>query len=484
MPYCLRFFVTGKAAPTLAEIAAALRQSDPLYALRPTVREGRVQDYEPDCVGEHAPQSEAQPGKAFRVKGSSPWAGSIVWTSGASAEELAGDLGIEISDLEQTALEPPERWDCPRREIGEAAELLYAESPYGTLDVALPSDEEFRSVRRRFQERLETVPRGPSRNLVERVLGETQAIVRLKVQFQDQDNTFARLAPLWAFLAKQHGGLLHIEGEGYFDGATRILPDPPLFEGATSPGPGRLPLLSHAIDLALVGRMQEADAAFRQLLLLRPDDVAVHENYAVFLEQQGRIPEALEHAENVLRHVPSHEHCTVIAARAMAKLGNPERADERLCRALSGDPESAFLLECRASLLDDMGRWEEAEALFRQALAANPTSPAVLVNLAFFLYRRRDDLPQALALTEQALSLYPTLSPALANRALFLALSGRDREARTEYRRAVATRQPDDGLDVALVDDLQQAIAAHPEDGNLRALLEYVQGLLRHRQAE
>jgi tetratricopeptide (TPR) repeat protein len=97
----------------------------------------------------------------------------------------------------------------------------------------------------------------------------------------------------------------------------------------------------------------------------------------------------------------------------------------------------ALFLEASALEADDQEQAEEAEALYRRALKADPYLVAALINLGNLHYAR-NRLAEALALYEQAIALAPDYFEAHYNRANVLHDAARFDEAAESYDAALA----------------------------------------------
>lgn len=84
-----------------------------------------------------------------------------------------------------------------------------------------------------------------------------------------------------------------------------------------------------------------------------------------------------------------------------------------------------------------IGRFEDAEDAYHQAIQIDPKNMYALTNLAV-LHFRRGDYEESLALSEQVLAMDAGMVQALSNAALCCALTGREEEYKTYYRRAVS----------------------------------------------
>ena len=83
------------------------------------------------------------------------------------------------------------------------------------------------------------------------------------------------------------------------------------------------------------------------------------------------------------------------------------------------------------------GDFEAAEKAYRQATTVDPKNTYALNNLAVLRFRQ-GDYEQSLAISKQVLEMDAGMVQSLSNAALCCALTGRDEEYKTYYRRAVS----------------------------------------------
>lgn len=118
--------------------------------------------------------------------------------------------------------------------------------------------------------------------------------------------------------------------------------------------------------------------------------------------------------------------------------GAHDEAEPLFRRAVAERPDLMPLLADAANFLTDVrGAHDEAEAMYRRAVAANPDDPINLGNYAAFLAHRRGDLAGAEALLRRALVGEPDDPNNLANLAQVLFLAGEEAEARSTLARAI-----------------------------------------------
>ncbi|HVV27482.1 MAG TPA: tetratricopeptide repeat protein [Rhizomicrobium sp.] len=234
----------------------------------------------------------------------------------------------------------------------------------------------------------------------------------------------AALAPLFQQgipddpLALNVAGLVRLargqiaEAAGLFARARPLAPQEPM-----------LPF-HHGRALAALNRPDDATAAFRAALALKPDFADAWYGLGQSLHQCGRLEDAEDALRRLLRIAPVHAPARLALGAVLIDAGKPqeaeaalrpgaaETADPRLKarlhgqlglalrrqrkdrealfeydRALALDPSLEGLGVHRAESLQNLGRYEEALAVFRTALAHQPGDPELHHRCNDLLYR-------------------------------------------------------------------------------------------------
>ena len=159
--------------------------------------------------------------------------------------------------------------------------------------------------------------------------------------------------------------------------------------------------------LMLLGRQQEALAAFDQALARDPGLAAAWNNHGLALNALGK-PEAA---------LASFARAALLAPGSVEPHGNHgemlrqlRRYDEALVsfsRALAIDPGGAAALTNRAGTLIDLRRIDEAIADYTSALARNPNLPQALFGRSHLLWTYKKALKPALADLERLVRVAP-----------------------------------------------------------------------------
>src|SRR3989338_6085393 len=165
--------------------------------------------------------------------------------------------------------------------------------------------------------------------------------------------------------------------------------------------------IPEALSLALAhhqaGRLQDAEALYRQILQAQSDH-----------------PDALH-----LLGVTAHQ------------AGKHEIAVEHITRAIAINPAAAEYHNNIGEVYRALARLSEAEASFQQALAQNPAFAEALNNLGAVL-QAQGKLEEAAAHYRQALALKPGYAQAHNNLGSAVLAQGKVEEAATYFRQALA----------------------------------------------
>ena len=187
---------------------------------------------------------------------------------------------------------------------------------------------------------------------------------------------------------------------------------------------------------------------------------------ALALHQQGRLDQAEAIYREILRQEPRHFDALQLLATIAAQRGNFSAAVPLFDQALAIDPDHGGLLVNRGVALQELGRLEEALASYERALALTPGDPGVLNNRGNVLrYLKRPE--EALASYEHALRCLADYPDALNNRGIALQDLGRFAEALASYDRALAL-EPDHaeahnnrGIALHKLDRIGEALASY-----------------------
>ncbi|KAK7878894.1 hypothetical protein WMY93_030828 [Mugilogobius chulae] len=211
------------------------------------------------------------------------------------------------------------------------------------------------------------------------------------------------------------------------------------------PSLGYCILLSHGLGrlCSCLGRWGSAnqvwlsrEALFRSGIHTLPHNAKVHYNYANFLKDTGRHPEAIHHYNIALRLYPRH-------ASALNNLGtltsDPQEAERFYRKALDINPQHNRALFNLGNLLKTQGQDSEAELLLKNSIRFGPHFSDAYSSLAS-LYAQQKRITEAKAVYVKGLELCPENSDLHNNYGVFLVDTGEGALAAAHYQQAVSLR--------------------------------------------
>jgi tetratricopeptide (TPR) repeat protein len=164
---------------------------------------------------------------------------------------------------------------------------------------------------------------------------------------------------------------------------------------------------------------------------------------ALFLGRRQRAREALDVCEGARKTCPPAvlaQACLLVVSQARADRAQAERVERWLQAALEKEPKAAALQAALGALHIFQGRYDDAQACYRKALAAEARNVGALNNLAWLLALRGGDPAEALGLVQQAVEAAGPDASLLDTRALIQLARGRRDLALVDLRAAVAAR--------------------------------------------
>ncbi|MBT8059294.1 MAG: tetratricopeptide repeat protein, partial [Gammaproteobacteria bacterium] len=137
-----------------------------------------------------------------------------------------------------------------------------------------------------------------------------------------------------------------------------------------------------------IGKARAELAAIRE----RPDPVAVEESWlaeARILRETGQREEAFRVLEVAVTELPEAVSIVYTHALLAAELGWVDIAENGLRRILAVQPENAAALNALGyTLADQTERYDEAEALIRQAYILQPHEPSIIDSMGWISFRQ------------------------------------------------------------------------------------------------
>ena len=314
------------------------------------------------------------------------------------------------------------------------------------------------------------------------------------------------LAPLFSGKLPPNPDLLNIAGTLRMNQG-RLAEAAGLFKQAVLAAP-REPIFAFNLGLALsrLGRTEEAEAAFRTTLKHKPDFVAAMFELGALLHRARRLDEAEKNIRKVLRLTPALPHANLALAAILVDAGRPAEAETasrkglsaaaeprlkaqlylQLAQALRRQRKDSEALEAldsaeaidttlpdlarhRAETFQNLGRFDEAVAIFEQEITRTPADPGLHHDYNALLYQ--------LGRSTDFLKSYdrgPKSRDLLLGKAAFLTREKHHGEAHSLYAEQLA-RDPGDRLAATGVAQSLTGMGRHAE-----AVVLYESLLVRH----
>jgi len=237
------------------------------------------------------------------------------------------------------------------------------------------------------------------------------------------------------------------------------------------------------------GRFPEAEADFRRALGINPEFDDANANFGHLLDKQGRPSEGLPYLRKAVaanpRLIPAH----VGLGEALSDSGQVDEAIDEYKGVLARDPENEDALDDYGVALAMKGRPGEAEEQIRAALRLKPGDASAYGNLGnvHSMMGRIDD---AIEDYRRSLTIKPEAAETHFNLGTALAQKGRLPEAAGEYASALRLRPVDPDAHARLglilaqlghrddaVSELETAIRQKPDFSQAQAWLQAVRAM-------
>ncbi len=195
-----------------------------------------------------------------------------------------------------------------------------------------------------------------------------------------------------------------------------------------------------------------SESLWRHALAIDAENWLARNNLAAVLIQKGRLEEAGTHIDEALRLAPDYPDALIARGLIDDRQGRTESAIESYRRAVELMPFHRAAVNLGAAL-QRVGRADEAEAVYREALRADPGQRDVRLNYAA-LCIEQGRIAEGQALLEALVREDPRDADARVNLGVALLSGGRTREALAQF-------------DAALADDANHVRAMYHRGGAL-----------------
>jgi Flp pilus assembly protein TadD len=171
-----------------------------------------------------------------------------------------------------------------------------------------------------------------------------------------------------------------------------------------------------------------------------PKNKAVSLRYASVLQMDGRTDQSLAVMRRTAIVFPKDRDVLAAYGKALAAAGELRPALDAVRRAQTPEYPDWRLVSAEAAILDQLGKTDDARALYHKALDLRPSEPSVLSNLGMS-YVLEGDLKSAETYLRQAAAQPGADSRVRQNLALVVGLQGRFKEAEQIARQELSPQQ-------------------------------------------
>lgn len=181
------------------------------------------------------------------------------------------------------------------------------------------------------------------------------------------------------------------------------------------------------------GDWGQALGAYKQVTTLNPKDPAARFNFALALSKTGRVDDAIEQGEQVLKLNPNHEPTLLLLGDLYSRKGRWKDAKDVLNRYVLADGKNFTAWFTLGVAYDYSADFASALDAYAKAEALSPNDPAVKNNIGRILFKQGEKFPEkydeAAARLKEALKIDPSFDDALVNLALVYTAQGKWNDA-------------------------------------------------------
>jgi predicted O-linked N-acetylglucosamine transferase (SPINDLY family) len=187
------------------------------------------------------------------------------------------------------------------------------------------------------------------------------------------------------------------------------------------------------------GRLNEAIAAYRQAIGIKPDYAEAYSNLGNALKDQGKLEEAIAAYRQAIGIKPDYAEAHFNLGNALRDQGKLNEAVAAYRQAIGMKPGYAKAHSNLGNALKDQGKVEEAFAAYRQAISIRPDYAEAHFNLGNALSDQGKH-EEAVAAYHGAIGIKPDYAEAHFNLGNALNDQGKHEEAVAAYHRAVGVK--------------------------------------------
>jgi len=197
-----------------------------------------------------------------------------------------------------------------------------------------------------------------------------------------------------------------------------------------------IPLWGNFANATQKGEPKTAEAIYRRIIEIYPQDALAHYNLGSLLHNQGKLDETEQEYRAAIKADPKNSAAHNNLGLLLKNKGKQKEAEQEYREAIKADPNYSTAHYNLGLLLSDKGKLKEAENAYRKAIEINPNHSTVHNNLGILL-EDKGELEEAEDEYRKAIKADPNNSAAHYNLALLLKDKSKLKEAEKEYREAI-----------------------------------------------
>lgn len=190
-----------------------------------------------------------------------------------------------------------------------------------------------------------------------------------------------------------------------------------------------------------LGNLDEAIAAYKEAISIKPDYAEAHNNMGVSLHAQYKLKEAIASYQKAILINPNYTEAFHNMGNTLYEQGRLEDAIAAYRRALCIKPDYANAYISMGNILHEQSKLEEAAAAYEKGLLENPADADAFYNLANTFYKQ-GNLNGAIDAYRNAVSIRPDYADAHYNMGIILQEQSKLEDAIAAYEKA-RFEQPD-----------------------------------------
>jgi tetratricopeptide (TPR) repeat protein len=183
--------------------------------------------------------------------------------------------------------------------------------------------------------------------------------------------------------------------------------------------------------LADLKKYKESEKEYREAIRINPDFVEAHYNLGILLKGLERSEEAVREYRDAIRIDPDYAGAHNNLGNLLADLGGYEEAEEEYREAIRINPKLPEAHNNLGILLYNLKRYDEAEEEYREAIRINPNDTAAHNNLGVLL-KDLERYEESEREYREAIRINPDYAEAHANLSILLSKIGKKEEAKDE----------------------------------------------------